>query len=153
MYVCIYIYIYVIHIYIYMHIHMHACVHIYIYIYIYMFTYIYIHTCIYIYICMYVCMYVCMYIGRRHRHRRLRGGRCPARCAAAGPRDGDGAARCSDRDRLGKHSWVTAIFVLFDRGTFWVLPLTYFYIPKRCQGVPFSPICQNSFLLQRPHEC
>ena len=25
---------------------------------------------------------------------------------------------------------VTAIFMLFDRGTFWVLPLTYFYLPQ-----------------------
>ena len=25
---------------------------------------------------------------------------------------------------------VTAIFMFFDRGTFWVPPLTYFYIPK-----------------------
>ena len=39
---------------------------------------------------------------------------------------------------------VTANFTLFDGGTFGVLPLTYFYIPLKCQGVPFSSICQNS---------
>ena len=46
-----------------------------------------------------------------------------------------------------------ACVLTFDRGTFWVLPLTYFYPPQECQGVPFSPICQNqnSLLLQRPH--
>ena len=37
---------------------------------------------------------------------------------------------------------VTANFIFVDRGTFWVILLTYF---------PFSPICQNSLHLQRPH--
>ena len=32
--------------------------------------------------------------------------------------------------------------VSFDRGTFGVLPLTYFLSSQKCQGVPFSPICQ-----------
>ena len=41
----------------------------------------------------------------------------------------------------------------FDRGTFRVFPFTYLYICQKCQGVPFSPIRQNSLLLQRPHSC
>ena len=48
---------------------------------------------------------------------------------------------------------VTANFMFFDRGTFWVLPLTYFDLPKIARAYPFSPICQNSVLLRRPHEC
>ena len=27
--------------------------------------------------------------------------------------------------------------MFFDRGSFWVLPLTYFYLPRKCQGVLF----------------
>ncbi len=46
---------------------------------------------------------------------------------------------------------VTANFMFFDRGTFWVLPLTYFYLPKSARAYLFYPICQNSLLLQRPH--
>ena len=36
---------------------------------------------------------------------------------------------------------------VFDRGTFGVLPLTYFYFCQKCQGVPFSPIGQKSLLV------
>ena len=32
---------------------------------------------------------------------------------------------------------VTAYFMFFDRGTFWVLPLTCFYLPKRAQAYFF----------------
>ena len=32
---------------------------------------------------------------------------------------------------------VTANFMFFDRGTFWVLPLTYFYIPKSARAYLF----------------
>ena len=32
---------------------------------------------------------------------------------------------------------VTADFMFFDRGTYWVLPLTYFYIPKRASAYLF----------------
>ena len=32
--------------------------------------------------------------------------------------------------------------MLFGRGTFWVLPLTYF--PKGARAYPFPPICRNS---------
>ena len=35
---------------------------------------------------------------------------------------------------------------VFDRGTLWVLPLTCFCLPQKCQGVPFSPIWQNCVL-------
>ena len=44
-----------------------------------------------------------------------------------------------------------ANLMLFDRVTFWVLPLTEVLSSQKCQGVPFSPICQNLLLLQRPH--
>ena len=49
---------------------------------------------------------------------------------------------------------VTAFFSCFDRGTFWVLPLAYFYLPKSARAYLFPqsvriiqkfspPICQN----------
>ena len=47
---------------------------------------------------------------------------------------------------------VAASFMFFDTGTFWVLPLTYFYVPKSAR-VYFFSICQNSLPLQRPHSC
>ena len=45
---------------------------------------------------------------------------------------------------------VTAIFMVFDRGTFRVLPLTFLYIAQSARETFFS-ICQNVLLLQRPH--
>ena len=42
---------------------------------------------------------------------------------------------------------VTANVTLSNRGSFWVPPLS----SQKCQGVPFSPNCQDSLLLQRPH--
>ena len=55
----------------------------------------------------------------------------------AGPSAGQGGARCrrvgeSERGTNGVSTYgVTANFMmLFDRGTFWELPLTYFYLPK-----------------------
>ena len=38
---------------------------------------------------------------------------------------------------------VTANLMFFDRGTFGVLPLTYFYLPKSARAYLFPPICQN----------
>ena len=35
--------------------------------------------------------------------------------------------------------WVTANFMLFDRGTFWVLPLTCFYLSTKVPGHTFFP--------------
>ena len=48
---------------------------------------------------------------------------------------------------------VTANLRFFAGGTFWVLPLTYFYIPKSARAHLFPPICQNPLLLQRPQKC
>ena len=69
------------------------------------------------------------------------------------------AGRPGDRQRLSRKgtngvstNGVTANFFFFDRGTFWVLSLTYFYLPKSARAY-FSPICQHLLLLQRPHEC
>ena len=46
---------------------------------------------------------------------------------------------------------VTANVVFFDRVTFRVLPLTYFYLPKSDRAYLF-PKCQYSLLLQRLHQ-
>ena len=40
-------------------------------------------------------------------------------------------------DTWGQYYWVTANFMLFDRGTLWVLPLTYFYLPKSARAYLF----------------
>ena len=38
--------------------------------------------------------------------------------------------------------------MFFDRGTFWVLPLAYFCLPKSARAYLF-PICQNSLPFER----
>ena len=42
------------------------------------------------------------------------------------------------------------ISCFLHRGTFWVLPLTYFLSSAKCQDIPFSPICQNSLFAAAP---
>ena len=48
------------------------------------------------------------------------------------------ASRRTPCDRKGTNgvstNGVTAIFMFFDRGTFWVLPLPYFYLPKSARA-------------------
>ena len=47
---------------------------------------------------------------------------------------------------------VTTNSVSFDRGTFWVLPFTYFYLLKGARAYICSQFVKiNSLLLQRPH--
>jgi len=50
-----------------------------------------------------------------------------------------------------KANGVTANFISFDRGTSGYSPFTYFYLTQKCQGIPFSPACQQAVPLQRPH--
>ena len=45
---------------------------------------------------------------------------------------------------------VTTNFMFFDRGTSWVLPLTYFYVPRSARAYLF-PKSVNSLRLQRPY--
>ena len=40
---------------------------------------------------------------------------------------------------------VTTDIMLFDGGTFWVLPLTYFYLPKSARGYLLSPNLSRLF--------
>ena len=46
---------------------------------------------------------------------------------------------------------VTARFRFFDRGTFWVLLLTCFYLPKSARAYLFPQSDKQILLLQRPH--
>ena len=39
-------------------------------------------------------------------------------------------------------NWGTANLMFFDRGTCWVLPLTYLYIPKSARAYLFPPSVQ-----------
>ena len=44
--------------------------------------------------------------------------------------------------------------MFFDRGTFWVLPLTYFCLPKSARAYLFvTQSVKIWLLLQRPHQC
>ena len=59
--------------------------------------------------------------------------------------------RGSERDKWGRHQWGHCEFsVLVDRGTFGVLPLIYFYLPRRAraylfpQSVRFHYFCSGS---------
>ena len=45
---------------------------------------------------------------------------------------------------------VTADFMFFDRGTFWVLPLTYFYIPKSARAYLFPKSVKIHYLCSGP---
>ena len=94
-------------------------VYIYIYILIYIHTYIYIHIHIHIHIHIRIhihihihihthTIYMCMYVGRLLR-----------------PRKGT---------KWGQHFWGHCKFLIFDRGTFWVLSLAYFYLPKSARA-------------------
>ena len=54
--------------------------------------------------------------------------------------------RRSERDEWGQHQWGHRKCRVFDRGTFLDTPaITYFLSSQKCQGVPFSPICQNRY--------
>ena len=53
----------------------------------------------------------------------------------------------SERDKIG---WVNAIFMFFDSGTFWVLPLTYFYIPKDARAYLFPQSVKTHYFCSGP---
>ena len=44
-------------------------------------------------------------------------------------------------------------FFLFLKRDLLGTPVNLLLPSQKCQGVPFSPICQNVLLLQRPHQC
>ena len=45
---------------------------------------------------------------------------------------------------------VTADFMFFDRGTFWVLPLTYFYLPKSARAYLFPQPVKIQYFCSGP---
>ena len=45
----------------------------------------------------------------------------------------------SERDKWISTNGVTVNFMFFDRGTFWVLPLTYCYLPNSARAHLFFP--------------
>ena len=59
--------------------------------------------------------------------------------------------RCSERDKWVSTNGVTAIYMLFWQRDLLGTPVNLLWYSQKCQGVAFSPICQNSVLLQRPH--
>ena len=113
---------------------MYVCIYIYIererciYIYIYTYTYIY----IYIYICIIQSprrLGAVVPLSRPSPERRLvcSLALCPSR----------EKKKDSERDKWGQHYWVTAFVMFFERGTFWVLHLTYVYLPKSARAYLF----------------
>ena len=71
--------------------------------------------------------------------------RAAADCGRAGPsvsrRGVDGVST----------NGVTANSLFFDRGAFWVLPITYFYLPRRARAYLFPQAVKHHFAAA--HEC
>ena len=57
----------------------------------------------------------------------------------------------SERDKWGQHSWGHRKLMFFLQRDFWGTPVNLLLYSQKRQGAPFSPICQSSLLLQRPH--
>ena len=53
--------------------------------------------------------------------------------------------------KWGQHYWDQCRFHFFWQRDFLGTPVNLLVSSQKCQGVPFSPICQHSLLLQRPH--
>ena len=67
-------------------------------------------------------------------------------------------APLSEWDKWGQHWWGHCnIFMFFDRGTFWVLPLTYVYLPKSARAYLFRQsvktyyFCSGPISVDQPH--
>ena len=78
------------------------------------------------------------------RGRAARGG-APRRLPQLPPHRGQGLGlRRSERDENGVGTdGVAADVMCFERGTFWGTPVNLLLSFQKCQGVPFSSICQN----------
>ena len=50
----------------------------------------------------------------------------------------------SERDNWGQHFWGHCEFHVFRQRNFLGTPANLLLSSQKCQGVPFSPICQNS---------
>ena len=110
-----------------------------------MYIYIYTQVCLVIsFVCICICIRICICICIRNRWRGR--GRSPSASARRAPRIGR-----KGTNGVSTNGVTAFLTTYFDRGTFWVLPLTYFYLPKSARVYLFSPICQNSLLLQRSH--
>ena len=69
----------------------------------------------------------------------------------AGPVDGVHSSCCARKGTNGvSTNGVTANFMFFDRGTFWVLPLTYFYLPKSARAYLFPQSVKIHYFCSGP---
>ena len=89
---------------------------------------------IYIYICIYTHTYACIGICMLYSWLLCRG---------------MGSSRKGANGVSTKR--VTAFCCFFGQRDFLVTPVNLLLSTQKCQGVPFSPICQNCLLLQRPY--
>ena len=112
---------------------MYVCIYIYIDIHVCVYTYIYIYMCIYIYIYIYIYLYIhtctlgnpvrLLELSRKERGRWSKSTqpqRPPRKQMAC-----SGTARFTGEPRWGREPLLPSLSRVLDRGTFWVLPLTY----------------------------
>ena len=75
-------------------------------------------------------------------------------CTWIGARPAHGVDRRMDPFLKGTNgastNGVTANFIFFDRGPFWVLPLTYFYLPKSARAYLFPQSVNNNYFCSGP---
>ena len=71
-----------------------------------------------------------------------------------GEKSGPESADATGTHRKGTNgistNGVTANFKFFDRGTFWVLPLAYFYLPKSARAYLFPKSVKNHYFCSSP---
>ena len=95
----------------------------------------------------------CQSLGRKNKHEILKTDRRHAP-ASIGTYTTSAAQWLPDSRRKGTNGvsthGVTADFMLFDRGTFWVLPLSYFYLPQSARAYLFPPFVKNHYFCSGP---
>ena len=154
------------YVYIYIYIYIYTCIHTYIHTQLIIYIYIYICICMYIYIYMYTHMYVYIYPPHyvsgpvtgapnietalvRVIFRFLSGWGSETETETETDNKSNTCAQLADCTKPQKKAPPLLASHLARKGTNGVS--TDGVTSQNCQGVPFSPIRQDSLLLQRPH--
>ena len=99
------------------------------------------YVCVCMYVCMYVYIYIYIYIYIYP-------------CAFAG--FSGPSSTCTrwpsekGTNGVGTNGVTTNLLFLFDRGAFWALPLTYFYLPKSARAHLFPQPVKTHYLCGGP---
>ena len=164
--ICIYIYI-ILYIYIYIYISYYIYIYIYIHIYIYIYLLLHLRGCgrgsrgarlwrrggqeaggivqhpyVYTYMYIYIYVYIHIYIYNIYIYIYIWATQGAPTSQPGSFRKGTNGVSTS-----GGHC---KLYVFGQRDLLGI-PVNLFLSSQKCQGVPFSPICQNSLLSQRPH--